>query len=232
MNGATRFAGAAARVLRWLAVLSFLVAAGAALAWWDAGRHDWRPATAPIELREGATVSLELRPTLAKKHNVVLAFDNAASLPGPIALLWQDDAEDAKWPFDIDWSISTGGRAIASGSSDEMLNRGSWGSKSWWSNQTVFVVIGRFTPEAGRRYRFEARVRSTVPGAAEAQPHLDIRLGRYRIDLSYGVGFGQLGVLVFLTAGCLCLTAAALCDTAAGAGDAPPATSGTQPPPT
>lgn len=144
-------------------------------------RIEWMPASIPISLVPGTVRSPEFRATRDEPYWVEVAVQEGTVTPSAV---------------DLHWSISEGGRIVASGDSSDSAG-----------GNSQERLLGQFHPSDGGPYVLEATVRRDGAALNVAHPRLNVVLDLFEADgLAMSEGFGRLESRVIAAVGALILT--------------------------
>jgi hypothetical protein len=161
------------------------------------------PLRIALPIVSGATVQKSFTPDLTEKYQVNLDFEK------PVTPLTIGTFMKEMQTVDMAWSVSAGGKIVASGESASYPKN--WygaGAKQGW-------VIGEFPALKGTTYLLQAKVRSGPADLNSANPHIEVEVDASRLtDYSYGESFrlllksagrmvASLGLLLLLVAAIL-----------------------------
>ena len=150
------------RVMVWPATLLALAAALYVAAWSVPVYYALMPARFPFELRAGAEQAAEFRARLDTTYIVVLELERDLYMSS--CLLGDPDVAQAQCSgvpavLDLGWSVTSGGKVVASGDSSVRVRVP---GSTWSFSSSPSRVIGRFDAAKGGSYR--VRVESRKDG--------------------------------------------------------------------
>src|SRR5688572_5466863 len=163
----------------WPAALLALAAALYAAAWSVPVYYALMPARVAFELRAGAEHAAEFRARLDTTNVVVLELDRNIYMSR--CLLGDPDVVQAQCSgvpatLDLGWSVTSGGKVVASGDSSVRVPGSTWGFSSSPSR-----VIGRFEAAKGGSYRVRVESRKDGKMLNTAGPSIAIQADSHAV---------------------------------------------------